>query len=112
MLEKTLWHQSGVNRKGEPFVQLMLDDQVVCQLSPAEARDHASKLLEATEASEQDAFMLDFAKNDIGISEAAAVQLLQAFRRYREARGKKGPASDPKEFMITDDHSEPGDQTL
>lgn len=55
MTEKTLWHQSGVNRKGEPFIQLMLDDAVVCQLSTEEARDHARNVLEAAEASEQDA---------------------------------------------------------
>lgn len=107
MPDRTLWHQSGVNRKGEPFVQLMLDDQVVCQLSPEEARDHAKNVLEATEATEQDAFMLAFAKDTIGTTEEGAVRLLQEFRKWREVRGKKGPASDPKEFVITDKHQKP-----
>lgn len=103
----TLWHQSGVNRKGEPFIQLMIDDKVVGQFTPEECRDHARSILEATEAAEQDAFMLDFAKGTIGITEEVAIRLLQELRRYREARGKKGPPSDKADFMVTDRHKKP-----
>jgi hypothetical protein len=39
--ERTLWHQSSVNKHGEAFIQLLMDDEVICQLSPEEARDHA-----------------------------------------------------------------------
>lgn len=99
-----LWHQSGVNRKGEPFIQLLVDGEVICQLDPAAARDHAKNVLEATEAAEQDAFMLDFVKGTIGTTEEGAARLLQEFRAYREARGKKEPSSDPKEFIVTDKH--------
>jgi len=85
----------------------MLDDKVVCQFAPAEARDHARNIMEATEASEQDAFLLEFAKGTIGTTEEGAVRLLQEFRRYREERGKRGPASDPREFVITEEHQKP-----
>jgi hypothetical protein len=107
----TLWHQSGVNRKGEPFVQLMIDDKVVGQFSPEECRDHARSILEAAEAAEQDAFMLDFAKGTIGTTEEGSVRLLQEFRRYREERGKKGPPSDRRDFMVTDKHEKPPEES-
>ena len=102
--EKVLWHQSGVNKNGEPFIQLLIDDEVVCQLDPAEARDHAKNILEATEASEQDAFMFHFMQEKVGLDVAQAMQVIIDFRKWREARGKKGPVSDPREFVRTDKH--------
>jgi hypothetical protein len=104
MKERTLWHQSGVSKNGEPFIQLLIDDEVVCQLSPEEARDHAKNVLEATEASEQDAFMLNFMQEKVGLDIAPAMQVIVNFRKWREARGKKGPLSDAREFMRTDKH--------
>jgi hypothetical protein len=108
--ERVLWHQSGVNKHGEPFVQLLIDAEVVCQLSPEEARDHAKNVLEATEASEQDAFMLAFMQKKVGLDFNAAMQVIVDFRGYRESRGKKGPPSDPREFMRTDKHEKPPEQ--
>ena len=102
--ERILWHQSGVNKKGEPFVQLLMNDEVICQLAPEEARDHAKNVLEATEASEQDAFMLSFMQEKVGLDVARAMQVIVDFRAWREARGKKGPPSDPREFVRTDKH--------
>lgn len=102
-----LWHQSGVNKKGEPFVQLMRDDEVIGQFTVVECREHAAAILQTAEAAEQDAFLLDFAKTTIGTTEEGAVRLLQEFRKYREARGKKGPPSDPRDFMRTDKHQKP-----
>jgi hypothetical protein len=107
MKERTLWHQSGVNKNGEPFVQLLIDDEVLCQLSPEEARDHAKNVLEATEASEQDAFMLDFFKKQVGADAEHAMIIVVEFRKWREARGKKGPPSDAKEFVRTNKHEKP-----
>lgn len=104
---KVLWHQSGVNKQGEPFVQLLADDQVVCQLSPAEARDHAKNILEASEASEQDAFMLQFMREKVGLDLPAAMQVIVDFRAWREVRGKKGPPSDSSEFVRTAKHEKP-----
>lgn len=96
-----------MNKHGEPFVQLLIDAEVVCQLSPEEARDHAKNVLEATEASEQDAFMLAFMQKKVGLDFNAAMQVIVDFRSYRESRGKKGPPSDPREFMRTDKHEKP-----
>ncbi len=103
---KTLWHQSGVSKRGEGFVQLMLDDAVIIQLDVDEARDHARGLLEAAEAAEQDAFMMRFAqKNGMTLLEAGG--MVRAFRAYREARGKKGPPSNADDFVVTDKHEKP-----
>ena len=107
MTDRVLWHQSGVNKHGEPFVQLLMDDAVICQLSPEEARDHAKNILEATEASEQDAFMLSFMQQKVGLDVGKAMQVIVDFRKWREERGKKGPPSDAKEFMRTDKHEKP-----
>src|SRR5260370_17494646 len=79
--EHVLWHQSGVNSKGEPFVQLIQDDVVICQLSPEEARDHAKNVLEATEASEQDAFMLSFMQQKEGLDVARPMQVIVDFKK-------------------------------
>jgi hypothetical protein len=84
-----LWHQSGVNRAGEPFVRLMHGGEVIGQMTPREAREHAQGAIEAAEAAEQDAFLLDFAKNKIECDETAAVGLLTEFRKYRESRNHK-----------------------
>lgn len=105
--EHILWHQSGVNQKGEPFVQLLQDDKVICQLTPEQARDHAKNILEATEASEQDAFMLNFFQQELHQDQRTAMLMIVEFRKWREARGKKGPPSDRREFFVTDKHQKP-----
>jgi hypothetical protein len=105
--EHVLWHQSGVNAKGEPFIQLFQDNEIICQLTPEQARDHAKNILEATEASEQDAFMLNFLQEKVGLDVGRAMQVIVDFRAWREARGKKGPPSDRREFVVTDKHKSP-----
>lgn len=94
-----LWHQSGVNQYGQPFVQLLLDDKPIAQMTPAECRDHARAITEAAEAAETDAFLWEFVTNDLKGTRQAAVDLMKSFRRYREMRGKSGPPSDPAEFL-------------
>jgi hypothetical protein len=106
-MSRTLWHQSGVNSKGEPFVQLFLDEEPISQFTVEEARNFALVFLESAEAAEQDAFMRDFILKRVGGTEVVAAGLIQDFRKWREARGKKGPPSDPQEFVRTDKHSEP-----
>ncbi len=103
----TLWHQSGVNKKGEPFVQLMVDDQCIGQFSPEECRDHARTITEAAEAAEQDAFLLAWTQENTGADLNSAMGIVIEFRKWREARGKKGPPSDPAEFMRTEKHEKP-----
>ena len=81
--ERTLWYQSGVNPKGEAFVQLLLDTEIIVQMSPEQARDHARAITEAAETAEQDAFLVDFMRNRIGGSFEDAARMLVAFREYR-----------------------------
>ena len=84
-----LWHQSGVNRSGEPCSQLILGEKVIAQQSVAQAREHALAVLEACEAAEQDAFLVHWVKTRMGGTEAMAAGLLQDFRAYRRERTGK-----------------------
>jgi hypothetical protein len=105
--EHVLWSQSGVNKAGEPFIQLLQDDQPICQFTPEQARSHARDLLECTEAAEQDAFMVSFMREKVGLDQKGAIAMLVDFRKWREERGKNGPPSDPREFFRTDKHEKP-----
>jgi hypothetical protein len=88
--EFPLWHQSGVNRAGEPFVQLILGEKIIAQQTPEMAREHALAVLAAAEAAEQDAFILHWLKTKVGATEDAAAQVLNDFRKYRrEQTGKR-----------------------
>lgn len=98
---RKLWHQSGVNKKGEAFVQLILDGKIIAQMEPGDARDHARAITEAAEAAEQDAFLFDWVCNQVGSGPEQAAGLIADFRRYREARtGKKGGPSDPTDWVM------------
>ncbi len=96
-----LWHQSGVNAKGEPFVQLLKGRKIIGQMTPEEARDHARAITEAAEAAEQDAFIFDWVCNQVGSGPEQAAGLLRDFRAYRLKRtGKRGGPSDPKDWVM------------
>jgi hypothetical protein len=84
--EVKLDHQSGVNREGEPFIQLINGDKLIGQMSPEDARDHALAMIEAAEAAEQDAFLIWFVKTQLKGDEKMAVSLLGEFRQWREKR--------------------------
>jgi hypothetical protein len=85
-----LWHQSGVSREGEPFIQLILGEKVVAQQSVEQAREHALAILAAAEAAEQDAFLVYWLKTHVGADERAAAGLLKEFRNWRrEKTGKR-----------------------
>lgn len=92
-----LWHQSGVNVKGEAFVQLVLDGKLIAQMTTDQARDHAHAILETVESATTDAFLMEYLQVKAPINEV--VELLQDFRRWREAHGKSTPPSDPAEFI-------------
>jgi hypothetical protein len=99
--DDVLWHQSGVNAKGEPFVQLIRGTTVIAQMDPTEARDHARAITEAAEAAEQDAFIFDWVLNKVGSGEQQAMGLLQDFRQYRRARtGKSSGARDARDWVM------------
>jgi hypothetical protein len=83
----TIWSQSGVNLKGEPFVQLTLKDNVIGQLTPAQAREFAGALLQAAEAAETDSFILGFFRDTINAPLEAAFAAMRDFRSKREAMG-------------------------
>ena len=98
--EKRLWHQSGVNKAGQPFVQLILDGQIIAQMTTDEARDHARAITEAAEASEQDAFMMQFLQEKIGLDFNRAGQVLVDFRSYRRRTFKSGGPVSPDEWVM------------
>jgi hypothetical protein len=106
--EQVLWHQSGVAPTGEPFVQLLLDQQIIAQMSPEMARDHARALTEAAEAAEQDAFIMTFAQEKIGLSFADAGQLLVGFRNFRAERtGKSQGPTRPSDWVMPPEGKRP-----
>jgi hypothetical protein len=85
-----LWHQSGVNRAGEPFVQLILGERLIAQQTVEQAREHAHAILEAAEAAEQDAFLVWWLKMHVGADDLAAAGMLNDFRLWRrEQTGKR-----------------------
>jgi hypothetical protein len=97
----TLWHQSGVNMRGEPFIQLTLNENVIGQFTPAEARDFARTILEAAEAAETDAFLMQWVTQQVGAGPEQAAGLLADFRRYREElTGKKHGAQDVTDWVM------------
>lgn len=99
--ERTLWHQSGVNPKGEPFVQLLLDEEIIAQMSPEQARDHARAITEAAEAAEQDAFIWDWVLNKVGAGKDQAYGLIVDFRKYRaEKTGKSQGPTSPRDWVM------------
>jgi hypothetical protein len=97
---KRLMHQSGVNQRGEPFVQLILDGKVMGQMTPTEARDHARAISEAAEAAETDAFLIQFFRNELDVPRNSALGVLMKFREFRERAGKSGPPSDREDWVM------------
>lgn len=96
-----LWHQSGVSRDGEPFIQLILGEKVIAQQSVSQAREHALAILEAAEAAEQDAFLVHWVKDHLSAGEAAAAGLLQEFREWRREQTDKRSGQE----VIPDKHT-------
>lgn len=98
--EPVLWHQSGVNAKGEPFVQLILGEKVIAQMDVAQARDHGMAIVEAAEAAETDAFVYQWVLEHVGGGPAQAAGLLVDFRKYRaEVTGKRHGATSSRDWV-------------
>ncbi len=96
-----LWHQSGVNKKGEAFVQLIRGENIIAQMDPQQARDHARGILETTEAAEQDAFFLGFLKSNLDLDHQAAMAIIMDFRAVRiEQTGKKSGARNSRDWVM------------
>ena len=101
--DNIIWHQSGINLKGEPFVQLLRGTQVVGQMTPQEARDHAQAIIEAAEAAEQDAFLWSFAHEKLELTDQQAYGLIIEFRKFRErTTGKSQGPTRPTDWIMPD----------
>lgn len=84
----TLWASSGYGMNTrQPFVTIHWKD-VTVQMSPEEARAFASTVVGAAEASEQDAFLVEWVQSQIGCDMIGAANLLMEFRQWREQRMK------------------------
>ena len=93
---QTIWVTSLYGMKTRvPLVEIHYEDTSV-QLLLKEARDLALNLLRAAEASEQDAFLLEWAKSEIKVTDNGARRLLSGYREWRkknnEIRDKDEPA--------------------
>jgi hypothetical protein len=99
--DRKLWHQSGVNKAMEPFVQLILDNNVIAQMTPEECRDHARTMYEAAEAAETDAFLMQWATKVVGVGVEEAGRLLVEMRLFREQwTGKKYGAQSKTDWVF------------
>jgi hypothetical protein len=58
------------------------------QLTPDEARAHALGIIEAAEAAETDAFLVEFLTTKLKTTFETAIVILRDFRAFREARQK------------------------
>lgn len=110
--DHVLWHQSGINPHGEPFVQLLQDDKIIGQMTPEQARDHARSMIEAAEAAEQDAFLWDWTIKTVGAEPLQAMGMIVEFRKYRAERtGKSQGPTRPTDWVMPDKPPDYGDFT-
>src|SRR5688572_21904936 len=56
------------------------------KLTPEEARLHAFKVMEAAEAADTDAFMMEWLVSNLGIDFMKGLLVLREFRKFREAK--------------------------
>lgn len=88
--EKRVWVQSIVSGKDlEPYVQISLDEQMIAQLTPEEARQVARHILETANAAELDAFFVEFLQEMVGVRGNPITIALSDFRKWREERGMR-----------------------
>lgn len=77
----------------QPFVEIKTDKlKEPLQLSPNEARDLAANLLQAAEAAEQDAFIVEFHSDFVDGSpeekQVLGASMLALFRKWRDDHGQ------------------------
>jgi hypothetical protein len=81
--ENFLWVTSLVSQKDQQgYVEIEYKGEKI-QLSVAEAREHALYILEACEAAEMDAILLQFLQHDMGLEVEKAIAIIQSIRQYR-----------------------------
>lgn len=82
---------SGVNEKREGFIHLASGTGLRAQLTPAETRTHALRLLECAEAAESDAMVLRLLVDKVGTTQNQALQIVAELRNFRDERYVKKP---------------------
>jgi hypothetical protein len=87
---------SGVNQRGEPFIQLAKvyksgKRELIAQLDPWQTRDCALNALSAAEAAQTDAFLLKHMQERIGLDLPGAAAFMAEFRDFRAKLGTSKP---------------------
>jgi hypothetical protein len=81
---------NGFGAKSQaPFVLLVLGDHMT-QMSPAKARELAGFLVECAEAADQDAFLVRFLRDTVGIEEEIVWGVMHSSREARAAARTEG----------------------
>jgi hypothetical protein len=106
--ETTLFWASGVNEKGEPFVQLSKvyksgKREIIAQLDPWGARDCALNALSVAEAAQTDALLLKFLKERVGLDGERLGMILVDFRNLRAEFGTSTPPDAEHWNAVMDD---------
>jgi hypothetical protein len=88
---------SGVNERGEPFVQMAQTRDgkrlLLGQMTPNEARSLAMQGLEAAEAAESDSYFWNFFLKRLNMEPAQIAVMMADFRDYRAKFGSSDPTS-------------------
>lgn len=85
MEDRILEVESSVTREGKPFLIVSWGEQRG-QFSPEEGRHQAQIFLEASEAAEQDAFLVTLMREKLELNDLQIAQMLREFRKFREER--------------------------
>jgi hypothetical protein len=106
--ETTLFWASGVNQKGEPFIQLSKvyksgKREIIAQLDPWQTRDCALNALSAAEAAQTDALILKFMRERVGLDPERLAMVLVDFRNFRAEFGTSTPADAEHWNAVMDD---------
>lgn len=73
----------------EPYVEINWPNGGTIQLEPEEARLIARMIAEAADAAEQDAFLVAFHMDEVGLTFEQAAQILPRYRAWRDAARHK-----------------------
>jgi hypothetical protein len=77
---------------GQPWVQFSATQQQ-WQMTPDEARTWAQVIVEAAEAADQDAFLMDWLVTKLDVERGQAAQILVEYREFRERKRGREPES-------------------
>lgn len=107
--ETTIEWVSGVNQKGEPFIQLAKayksgKRDIIAQFDPWQTRDCAMNALSAAEAAQTDALLMKFLREKLGVTDPAQYgPIILDFRNLRAQFGTSEPAGPEHWNAVMDD---------